>query len=138
MLLDDVLSALDVHTARWVVDKCLAGPFLAGRTVILITHNLAMTSKLAKSVVEIASNGHITQRENVAEALSENPELLAAVASDNEAIQKDEEIVDETVPAKTDGDKPSGKLIADEEIALGRVSKEASESVSPDEGRNQI
>jgi ABC-type multidrug transport system fused ATPase/permease subunit len=36
LLLDDVLSALDVQTARWIVEKCLGGDVLAGRTVILI------------------------------------------------------------------------------------------------------
>ena len=87
-----------------------------------------MTSKLAKNVVEIASDGKITQRESVAEALSENPELLAAAENDKEAIEKDEEVVDDGA-VKPDGGKPSGKLIADEEIALGRVSKEARESL---------
>lgn len=45
MLLDDVLSALDVHTAKWVVDKCIKGKLLRGRTVILVTHNLSLLKK---------------------------------------------------------------------------------------------
>ena len=36
LLLDDVLAALDVHTARWIVDKCFKGDLLRGRTVILV------------------------------------------------------------------------------------------------------
>lgn len=36
LLLDDVLAALDVHTARWVVEKCLQGDLVRGRTVILV------------------------------------------------------------------------------------------------------
>lgn len=36
VLLDDSLSALDVHTAKWVVEKCLAGPLMKGRTVLLV------------------------------------------------------------------------------------------------------
>ena len=36
MLLDDVLSALDVHTAKWVVDKCFRGDLIKGRTLILV------------------------------------------------------------------------------------------------------
>lgn len=31
-----VLAALDVHTARWIVDKCLQGPLVKGRTVLLV------------------------------------------------------------------------------------------------------
>ena len=36
LLLDDVLSALDVHTARWIVDKCFRGDLVRGRTVVLV------------------------------------------------------------------------------------------------------
>jgi ABC-type nitrate/sulfonate/bicarbonate transport system ATPase subunit len=127
--LDDVLSALDVHTARWVVDKCFAGPLLKGRTVILVTHNVAMTSRLAENVVEIASDGAISQRTSVAEALSGNPKLVAKAAEDTQAIEKANEAVDEPKPDDAIG-KTSGKLIADEEVALGRVSMKASKSKS--------
>jgi ABC-type uncharacterized transport system fused permease/ATPase subunit len=34
--LHQVLAALDVHTARWIVEKCLQGDLLKGRTVILV------------------------------------------------------------------------------------------------------
>jgi ABC-type phosphate/phosphonate transport system ATPase subunit len=36
VLLDDVLAALDVHTAKWVVDKCFKGDLVRGRTVLLV------------------------------------------------------------------------------------------------------
>ena len=36
LLLDDILAALDVHTARFIVDKCLQGDLLQGRTTILV------------------------------------------------------------------------------------------------------
>ena len=36
LLLDDVLAALDVHTSRWIVDKCFKGDLLKGRTVVLV------------------------------------------------------------------------------------------------------
>ena len=36
LLLDDVLAALDVHTAKWIVEKCLKGDLVRGRTVILV------------------------------------------------------------------------------------------------------
>ena len=35
LLLDDILAALDVHTARWIVDKCIRGDLVRGRTVLL-------------------------------------------------------------------------------------------------------
>ncbi|OJT02282.1 ATP-binding cassette transporter abc4 [Trametes pubescens] len=36
LLLDDILAALDVHTSKWVVEQCLKGDLLRGRTVILV------------------------------------------------------------------------------------------------------
>jgi ABC-type multidrug transport system fused ATPase/permease subunit len=36
LLLDDILAALDVHTAKWIVNKCFKGDLIAGRTVILV------------------------------------------------------------------------------------------------------
>ena len=124
-----MLSALDVHTARWVAEKCLSGHLLHGRTVILITHNLALTGKLAQNVVEVGSDGHITQRATVAEVLEDNPEMGAEFAADKEAI----EIADGSVELpkkeiKKDVNANVGKLIAEEEIAIGHVSSTSSES----------
>lgn len=36
ILLDDVLAALDVHTARWVVENCFKGDLVKGRTILLV------------------------------------------------------------------------------------------------------
>ncbi|GAA6057830.1 hypothetical protein NBRC10513_001157 [Rhodotorula toruloides] len=38
VLLDDVLSALDSNMVQHVVEHCLDGPLLEGRTVVLVTH----------------------------------------------------------------------------------------------------
>jgi hypothetical protein len=31
-----VLAALDVHTSKWIVDKCFKGDLVRGRTVLLV------------------------------------------------------------------------------------------------------
>lgn len=36
LLLDDVLAALDVHTAKLVVEECFNGDLIRGRTVLLV------------------------------------------------------------------------------------------------------
>ena len=36
MILIKVLAALDVHTARWIVEKCFKGDLIRGRTVLLV------------------------------------------------------------------------------------------------------
>ncbi|KAF9887377.1 hypothetical protein FE257_010232 [Aspergillus nanangensis] len=38
LLLDDIFSALDTHTATFVYEKCFRSGFLSDRTVILVTH----------------------------------------------------------------------------------------------------
>lgn len=39
LLLDDVLSAVDAHTAHHIYTHCLLGPLLKGRTVLLVSHH---------------------------------------------------------------------------------------------------
>ena len=50
LLLDDILSALDVHTSGWVAEKCLGGDLLRGRTVLLVTHNLLLAESISDFV----------------------------------------------------------------------------------------
>ncbi|SPO20123.1 related to multidrug resistance protein [Ustilago trichophora] len=40
LILDDVLAAVDSHTARRLVDECLCGDLVKGRTVVLVTHHV--------------------------------------------------------------------------------------------------
>ncbi|CAA7408092.1 unnamed protein product [Spirodela intermedia] len=37
--LDDVLSAVDAHVSRWILDKAILGPLMNKKTRILCTHN---------------------------------------------------------------------------------------------------
>lgn len=37
-----VLSALDAHTARWIVEKCFKSDLVQGRTVLLIVRPLVL------------------------------------------------------------------------------------------------
>lgn len=53
LFLDDPLSALDHQTAEYIVQKLLAGPLLAGRTTVLVTHRTELCHGLAKQWVEL-------------------------------------------------------------------------------------
>ena len=46
LLLDDVLAALDVHTAKWVIDRCFKGDIVRGRTVLLVVSNPSRLSQV--------------------------------------------------------------------------------------------
>ncbi|KAL5522541.1 hypothetical protein ACEPAG_8557 [Sanghuangporus baumii] len=42
LLLDDVLSAVDVHTAHHLFHECLMGELVHGRTIILVSHHVQL------------------------------------------------------------------------------------------------
>jgi ABC-type nitrate/sulfonate/bicarbonate transport system ATPase subunit len=123
VLLDDVLSALDVHTSRWVVDKCFAGDLLRGRTVVLVTHNVALAGPLANFVVSIGSDGKIVSQGSVGEALSRN-----LVTENENEMRNSVDGATDNVEALIGNGKASGKLMTDEEVALGHISPAASGS----------
>ncbi|KAK1232410.1 hypothetical protein PQX77_004440 [Marasmius sp. AFHP31] len=122
ILLDDVLAALDVHTAKWIVDKCLKGDLLKDRTVILVTHNVALVRPIAGFVVTV-KEGTITSQGSVEDALS-----YAAVLKENwlEDGHRDQDdlVMDAEEPSQAaviGTTERTGKLIAPEEIQVGHV-----------------
>ncbi|KAJ7172815.1 hypothetical protein C8R43DRAFT_1208856 [Mycena crocata] len=118
LLLDDVLAALDVHTSKWIVEKCFSGDLVQGRTVILVTHNVALAAPIADFTISIGLNGRILSQGSVAEALQHDIELAKEANAD---LQVMEQVVDaEPVEAKADT-KADGKLILAEEVQLGKV-----------------
>ncbi|KIO02467.1 hypothetical protein M404DRAFT_9898 [Pisolithus tinctorius Marx 270] len=111
LLLDDVLAALDVHTSKWIVEKCFAGD---------LTHNVAMVSPVAQYVVSLASNGRIASQGTLSEAIATDDKLAAEVAKEQKGLEIEEEVIvsAEQAPPK----KGEGKLVLEEEILEGRVS----------------
>lgn len=51
VLLDDCLSAVDAHTARWIVDRCINGPLMQNRTCVLATHHVTLCIPRATLIV---------------------------------------------------------------------------------------
>ncbi|KAH7927390.1 P-loop containing nucleoside triphosphate hydrolase protein [Leucogyrophana mollusca] len=120
LLLDDILAALDVHTAKWIVDKCLAGDLVADRTVLLVTHNVAMTSAISHFVVCVGANGRIASKGSISDAIAKDHRLAAEIAKEQEAIEH-AEVTDGAQEIKTET-KVDGKLVIKEEILEGHVS----------------
>lgn len=58
VLLDDCLSAVDSHTAKWIFDNCIRGPLMHDRTCILVTHNVALCIPQSRYVVYL-DNGKV-------------------------------------------------------------------------------
>ncbi|KAF8883986.1 P-loop containing nucleoside triphosphate hydrolase protein [Infundibulicybe gibba] len=118
ILLDDVLAALDVHTAKWIVDKCFSGDLIQGRTILLVTHNVAMAEPIADFVVSLGLDGRIASQGSITEALAKNRKLAMELSREHHALRKTEEEVD-SPPAD---DSKGGKLIVAEEIEEGHIS----------------
>ncbi|GLB36501.1 putative atp-binding cassette [Lyophyllum shimeji] len=120
LLLDDVLAALDVHTAKWIIDKCFAGDLIQGRTVLLVTHNVAMTRPIAGFVVSLSIDGTVQSQGSVNEVLSKSDFVAEELKEDQEVLAKTENEIDTSRPL--DEPKTDGKLIVAEEIEEGHVS----------------
>ncbi|CCM01863.1 uncharacterized protein FIBRA_03934 [Fibroporia radiculosa] len=119
LLLDDVLAALDVHTAKLIIDKCFKGDLIRGRTVLLVTHNVTMASPISQFVVSLAA-GRISSQGSLSSALEHDQKLAAEVADEREALEKAEMDIQED-EQDTEAKKAAGKLVVAEEIAVGQV-----------------
>ncbi|KAJ6603499.1 P-loop containing nucleoside triphosphate hydrolase protein [Mycena vulgaris] len=118
LLLDDVLAALDVHTAQWIVEKCFGGDLIENRTVILVTHNVALTRPIADFVVTFGSDGKARSQGSVSE-IAKRGSLAAQIRKDQQVLDKTQQEIDPIDPVAKPAD---GKLIIAEEIQLGHVS----------------
>jgi hypothetical protein len=136
--LDDILAAFDVHTAKWIVEclnlyicridsdidhrsKCLAGDLIRNRTVILVAHNVALTSKIADFVVSVGLDGRVHIRGSVSDALAKDEVLTQQLSKDQAILETAAQEIGST-PSADGPEKSDGKLIMAEEIEFGHVS----------------
>ncbi|RDW74392.1 putative ABC bile acid transporter [Aspergillus mulundensis] len=89
LLLDDPLSALDHNTAETIVRKCLTGPLMEGRVIVLVTHRIHLVRHLADQVVHI-HDGRATVESSV------SLEDAADETDDSQKRSKDTDASDET------------------------------------------
>ncbi|CEQ40039.1 SPOSA6832_01630 [Sporobolomyces salmonicolor] len=89
VLLDDPLSAVDSHTARHLYRKCLKGPLLEARTVVLVTHHISLCLGGSDYLVRI-SDGRIAMQGAVAD-LDKSEITSELVVEDEEAANAEVE-----------------------------------------------
>jgi ABC-type multidrug transport system fused ATPase/permease subunit len=58
--MDDILSAVDAHTAQFIYNECLKGDLLKGRTVVLVTHHVGLCLPGADFIVSL-KDGRVDQ-----------------------------------------------------------------------------
>ncbi|KDQ10123.1 hypothetical protein BOTBODRAFT_36553 [Botryobasidium botryosum FD-172 SS1] len=123
ILLDDVLSALDMHTTRWIVDKCFSGDLVQGRTIILVTHHISMVGPISHFIVSLGADGKLASRGTTFDALNKNsaqalqmrmtqePGVKPAIEEEYGAIEQDQRMANKSPDAlMTIEEKGQGRL----------------------------
>ncbi|TDL18516.1 hypothetical protein BD410DRAFT_880297 [Rickenella mellea] len=126
VLLDDPLSAVDSHTARFIYERLLLGPLMQNRTVVLVTHHVELVLPGAHYVVRML-DGRIDTQGTVKDLRSRG--VLDEIARDSAppAQEKGEETKEVPDVKVDDPDAPAAeakkprKLVEDEERATGGV-----------------
>lgn len=77
ILLDDVLSAVDAHVGKFIMENCING-LLQDKTVVLATHQLALIENYADQVIFLDGSGSV--------AVGSVPDLRATVPAFNELM----------------------------------------------------
>ncbi|KAI8576230.1 hypothetical protein K450DRAFT_302879 [Umbelopsis ramanniana AG] len=133
VFMDDVLSAVDAHTARHLYDNCLTGPLMRTRTRVLITHYVRLCATGASQLIFIKGGviqlsgdpAHLRQTGELNQVFEEEEkdhkeEALGETSA--AATETVEEIVDEEVDENADLNKKKPKALVEEETrATGMV-----------------
>ncbi|KXN65309.1 hypothetical protein CONCODRAFT_53624, partial [Conidiobolus coronatus NRRL 28638] len=123
IILDDCLSAVDAHTAKYLFHKCIMGDIMRGRTRILVTHNISLTFPHAAYAVVMGTRGAISGV-GKPDDLRELEEIKSELASGETQTEDEEDHAAATadIPANlgTEAD-PTKKLVEEEERATGKV-----------------
>ena len=124
-----------VFSSSWIVDRCLRGDLVKGRTVLLVvrhdrfvpgfsdwqhlrkTHNVALAIPVAKNVVSIDQDGTVRSHgiDHFSTTLANDQTLTSEVEHGLRTV------VEEAKPAIKNASLTNGKLVIAEEIAQGHV-----------------
>lgn len=96
---------------------------MRGRTVLLVTHNLALCSPIAQTIVVLTKNGRIERQGLMKDVITQDASIRAAIATEDEELKKAEQAidVDGAKPEDEGAKKTAGKLVVAEEKGNGPV-----------------
>jgi hypothetical protein len=110
----------DVHTAVWILNKCLKGDLLRERTVLLVTHNVALVAPLATFVVSMGTDGRVLAVGTPAETVFQDQVLAEQVAHEQATLELEDEL-QETPADDAKASTQGAKLVVAEEVQRGSV-----------------
>lgn len=113
LFMDDVLSAVDAHTASHLFENCLRGPLMKGRTVVLVSHHVQLVAPGASYVVAL-DNGRVLFVGPQSEFIGSSVMQSISHSTEADANQPPaEEVTVEEIEARvaegSSGDSASGK-----------------------------
>lgn len=126
-------------TSRWIVEKLFKGDLLQDRTVILVTHHVALLAPVTDYIVHMAVGGTIDHQgpidqmnELIEEQKPEETEAQEPLIEDIEECVSQAQPEEKAPAESTDGSAgdsasnlEAGKLVSVEEKGEGRVSRHA-------------
>lgn len=83
-LLDDVLSAVDIHVGTFIIEECL-NKYLVGKTRIMITHNVDYLKYVDR--IYVMENGKI-MKEGTLDALKDDPHFFELLMKNSHSATK--------------------------------------------------
>ncbi|CEL54792.1 ATP-binding cassette transporter abc4 OS=Schizosaccharomyces pombe (strain 972 / ATCC 24843) GN=abc4 PE=3 SV=1 [Rhizoctonia solani AG-1 IB] len=92
--------------------------------MLIVTHNVAMVSEVADFMVSLDNNGRVVSQGYVSEVLRANARFRAEVEKERKIEEKASDIVEEIDPGEeklAPKVKRDGKLMIEEEVAIGHV-----------------
>ncbi|CAG8498013.1 5031_t:CDS:10 [Dentiscutata erythropus] len=107
--MDDVFSAVDAHTAFQLMNKCILGPIMKGRTRILVTHHVRLCSADAAYLVAV-DNGKVVASGTISEL--RNSGILASILDENDRQSELVNSVELAAENAVDASKVSEQLIS--------------------------
>lgn len=107
VLLDDVLSAVDAHTSKWIFEKALMGPLMLNRTCILVTHSTTLCLPHA-AFAAVLDNGRVSTQGSARDVIMSGKltEDLSKVLEESEGGAS---TIPSRVPSGIGGDKALGE-----------------------------
>ncbi|CAE6528569.1 unnamed protein product [Rhizoctonia solani] len=116
LLLDDVLSAVDAHTAAHLFEQCLRGPLMNGRTIILVSHHLVAPGA---SYVVALDNGRVLFTGPQSEFIGSTVMQRISHSTDiNEKEKPIEETIEEVAEVVGHSAEPSGLSVESDAATL--------------------
>ncbi|CAK5268423.1 unnamed protein product [Mycena citricolor] len=116
LLLDDVLSAVDAHTAHHLYNSCLRGELMRGRTLLLVSHHVQLCAPGAAYVVAL-DNGTVKYAGD-RDTFRSSGVMGSLVQS---AAHEDDGVEDAADATKSDSESERTTFLEEERRATGRV-----------------